>query len=346
MAIGLAAVALVTQMYDRSISRRSATPPASPGANPDAMAGESGAGGIRGFVEAIPQNVYHASPYNDWPLFELHVYEGQRLKNRREKGSWVGDDTCLFTQFETPAEIDAKNEDVNIADLELKMANLARNALREDMSKDLEAAKIRQENARQQFDRLDHLRDRTATAQADHDRARNAMDLARTQREQLARLLDWKVEIAGVQVELADHRARRAENERQLANFKREMSWSRVPLARGRFEEVVVTKIQAALGDTHGSGGRKDVWIEVVDDRALHVRAFLALGLAERLTAGGEAMVRQGVRRYRGKILSIGAIADKTTHLIPVLVKVANDDRLLRIHTEVAVDFPDLDGTQ
>ena len=345
VAIGLAAVALVAHIYDRSTRHTPAPPPASTGTAANAAA-SPGAAGRLGIVEAIPQKVFHASPYNDWPLFELHVHEGQRLKFHRENGSWAGDSTCLFVQFETPADIQARNEDATIADLELKAANLARNVLGDDMRKDLEAARIREENARQQLDRIDRLHERTAATQADHDRARNALALSRTQREQLERLLERKVEVAGVQVEVADHKARRAESERQLAEFKREMSWGRVPVARGRFEEVVVTKIQAVRGDTQGQGGKKDVWVEVVDDRTLQVRVFLAVQQAERLAPGGVATVRQGARRYRGEILSIGALADKATHLIPVLVKVGNDDRLLRIHTEVDVDFPGPDGAR
>lgn len=339
VAIGLATVALITHLYDRSLTHRSAITTVTRGAASNAAVGGHGLAPVPGLVEAIPQNVFHASPYNDWPLFELHVHEGQRLKFRREKGSWVGDRDGLFVQFETPADIDAKEEDVKVANLEVKMARLARDVLREDMGKDIEAARIREENARQQFDRLDRLRDQTAATQAEHDRARNTLALARTQREQLMRLLERKVEMAELQVELADHRAQRTESERQLADFKRDLSWGRVPVARGRFEEVVVTKIQAVRGDTHGSGGKKDLWVEVVDDRTLHIRAFLAIDQAERLTAGDNAIVRQSARTYPGKILSIGILADKATHLIPVLVRVDNDDRLLKLHTEVTVDF-------
>ena len=258
LALSLATLALIVLIYDRSIPRHG--PATTVSRDMAVEAAVRGSGGepdlsrVPGLIEAIPERVFHASPYNDWPLFELHVHEGQRLKFHRVKDGWAGDCTGLFTQFETPAEIDTKNEEVAIAALEEQTAKMARDVLREELAKDLEAAAIREENARQQVDRLDRLRDRTATTQAEHDRARNTLALARTQREQLAGFLAKKVEIAGLKADLADHQARRANAELQLADFKRAMSWANVPVARGRFEEVVVTKVQAARGDTPGRG--------------------------------------------------------------------------------------------
>ena len=133
---------------------------------------------LTGLVEAIPQNVYRATPYNDWPLFRVNVHEGQRLRFRRENGRWAGDDPLLFIQFETPAEIDGKKEGVEIADLERQSATLALEVLRAELGKELEAADIREQNARQQFERVDRLRDRTAATPAEYQRARNSLDLA------------------------------------------------------------------------------------------------------------------------------------------------------------------------
>lgn len=296
---------------------------------------------VPGLIEAIPRNVFHASPYNDWPLFELRVHEGQRLRFRREEGRWVGDQPGLFIQYETPAEIDTKKEEVELADLEERSATLARDVLREEMQKELEAAEIRETNARQQFERLDRLRgmDQASVTAADLDRARNMLALARTQREQLARLLGKKVEMAKLQADLADRRARKARSELDLADFKREMSWAKVPVAKGRFEEVVVTKVQAVRGDSPGAGGKRDVWVEVVDDRSLQARVLVPLERAERLAEGAKARVSQGRRSYDGRVLSVGAVADRPTRLIPVLVTVENHDRGLRINTEVTVDF-------
>ena len=111
-------------------------------------------------------------------------------------------------------------------------------------------------------------------------------------------------------------------------------------MARGQFEEVVVTKIQVARGRRHAQrAGKRNVWVEVVDDRILYARAFIAVDQVDRIAAGGRATVHQGAKAYAGEILSIGALADRSTHLLPVLVKVANDDRDLKIHTEVTVDF-------
>ena len=259
-----------------------------------------------GVLEALPHNVYHATPYNDWPLFRIGVREGQRLTFRREGGNWVGDETSLFVQFETPAEIDGKKEDVEIAALEKQSEELARDVLRIELRAELAAAAIREQNARQQFARLERLRDRTSTTQADFERGQNLLDLARAERAQSEALVDKKLRLAETRVERAEHRLRRAQSELLLADFKRGMSWANVPVARGQFEEVVVTKISAARGDVPNATGRKDVWIEVVDDRALQVRTFLTVAQAGRVEVGRDVVVHQGDRTYAGRVDAIG----------------------------------------
>ena len=140
------------------------------------------------------------------------------------------------------------------------------------------------------------------------------------------------------------HRLRLAERELELADFKREMSWARVPVERGSFEEVVVTKVVGARGDVPSPAGKKDVWVEVVDDRTLHVRCFLPPVRVDRVAVGGKATVRQGDRRYEGEVASIGGVADRDSHLIPLIVRVRNEGQSLRIQTEVSVDLCDVRG--
>jgi hypothetical protein len=297
---------------------------------------------VPGLVEAIPHNVFRATPYNDWPLFRLGVYEGQRLKFRRGDGRWEGDDPLLFIQFETPAEIDGKKEDVEVADLEKQSAETALEILRVELEKDIAAEGIRERNARQQFERLERLHDRTAATQEELQKARNSLDLVRTRQEQLSSLLAKKVRGASVRAELAEHRSRRAESDLRLADFKREMSWARVPVERGRFEEVVVTKVLGAMGDVPSAAGKKEVWVEVVDDRTHQVRCFLPAACVAPLTTGVKATARQGDRIYEGEVASIGVVADRESHLIPLIVKVRNEDRLLKMNTEVVVDLGDV----
>ena len=181
--------------------------------------------------------------------------------------------------------------------------------------------------------------DRTSTTQADFERGQNLLDLARAKRAESEALVDKKLRLAETRVKGAEHRLRRAQSELLLADFKRGMSWANVPVARGQFEEVVVTKISAARGDVPNATGRKDVWIEVVDDRVLQVRTFLTVAQAGRVEVGREVVVHQGDRTYAGRVDAIGVLADERTHLIPALVRVENTDRKLKIHTEVTVDF-------
>ena len=292
---------------------------------------------IAGIVEAIPQNVFHATPYNDWPLFEIRVREGQRLKFNRERGAWSGDIPALFIQFETPAEIDGKKEDVEIAALEKAAAQTSLDILRTELQKELDGASIRERNARQQHERLERLLGRGAATQEDLQRARNTLDLAVSQREQVEALLGKKLELAGTQADLARHRLLRAESELQLADFKREMSWGNVPVARGRFEEVVVTKVHGVRGDVPTAASRRDAWIEVIDDRVLNVRSYISAGRTRLLAVGQEAVVHQEGRQYEGLVAGVGIVADARTRLVPILIEVQNADRGLKINTAVTV---------
>ena len=142
-----------------------------------------------------------------------------------------------------------------------------------------------------------------------------------------------------MQTELAEHQLRRAQSEYNLADFKREMSWGKVPTRGNQFEEVVVTKVSAAIGDVpSGTGGRK-VWMEVIDDRVLQVRVFLTVLQHDQIRVGQPVSVSQDERRYRGEIDAINIVADETTHQVPVLVRVNNHDRSLKINTLVEVNF-------
>ena len=292
---------------------------------------------LSGIVEAIPQNIYHASPYNDWPLFEIKVREGQRLKFARENGVWTGDRTALFIQFETPAEIETRNEEVEVAALD-KVATVSdRDILRVELEKELEAAKIREQNARQQWERVERLHQSKVATLEDLQRARNSLALAVTQKEQAVSLLDKKVDLATTKVDLAEHRLRRAQAELQLADFKREMSWGRVPVARGQFEEVVVTKVRGVRGDVPTAASRKEPWVEVIDDRILNVRIQMPAARSHNFAVGQAITVDQDGRDYEGKVACVGAVADAETHLVPVLIEVQNADRQLKINTMVTI---------
>lgn len=292
-----------------------------------------------GRVEPLPQNVYHVVPYNDWPLFQISVLEGQRLKFRRVKGGWEGDNSALTIQFETPAEIDARKEDVEIAELEKQAAEIGEEVLGAELRREAEAAAVRERNARQEFERLEKLRSRTAASDQDFQRAANMLDLAGLQREQLGAVQGKKAAQARLQTQLAEHRLRRAQSEHELANFKRELSWGNVPHRVGQFEEVVVTKISAAIGDVPSGAGERKAWVEVIDDRVLQVRVLLPLAYLGRIRVGQPVTASQGGRTYRGEVGPVGIVADEKTQLVPALVRVENHDRLLKINTRVEVDF-------
>src|SRR5262249_53007111 len=147
----------------------------------------------------------------------------------RKNGRWEGDNSSLTVQFETPAEIDFKREDIEIARLEKRTAELAEDILEDELQKGLEAALVRETNARQESDRLEKLRNRTAATDQESQRARSLLELARVQREQAAVVRQKRLAQAKLQTQAAEHRLRRAESEFQLADFKRELSWGNVP---------------------------------------------------------------------------------------------------------------------
>lgn len=294
---------------------------------------------VPGQVEPLPQNVYHVVPYNDWPLFEISVVEGQRLKFHRTQGKWVGDSDSLTVQFETPAEIDSRTENIEIARIEKQSAELSEDIQEDELQKGLEAALVRETNARQESERLEKLRTRTAATDQEAQRARSLLDLARVQREQAAAVRLKRLALARLQTQAAEHRLRRAESEYQLANFKREMSWGNVPHRVRRFEEVVVTRVSAAIGDVPSGAGKREAWVEVIDDRVLQVRVFLPVSVLDRIVVGRPAHVQQEGRHYPGTLAAVNIVADAETRRVPVLVRVENHDRALKINTLVTVDL-------
>lgn len=294
---------------------------------------------LPGTLEAVPNRVFRVVPYNDWPLFQVSVHEGQRLKFNREGGRWTGSSDGLTIQFETPAEIDGLTERAEAAKLEERAQVLKEEITRLELPKQLEQARVREDNARAEFERVEKLHGRTATTEQELQRARNMLRLASAQREELEAVVEKKTELANLESQIADRKSREATSDLALADFKRELSWGRVPVRRGQFEEVVVTKVSAALGDVPNKNGQRDTWVEVIDDRVLQVRAFARPDQVDLLRVDMEVSVLQRDRKYSGKILSIGAVAEKATELVPVLVLVENPDASLRINTTVVVDL-------
>lgn len=294
---------------------------------------------VPGQVEALPQNVYHVVAYNDWPLYEISVSEGQRLRFHRAHGRWEGDHDSLTIQFETPAEIESRKEDIEIAALEVQSARLAEEVLKDELDKGVEAAAVRENNARQEAERLEKLLTRTAATDQETQRARSMLELARVQREQAVAVRQKRLARARLETQAAEHRHVRAESEFQLADFKREMSWANVPHRRNRFEEVVVTRVSAAIGDVPSGSGKREPWVEVIDDRVLQIRLFLPVSALDCVVVGRTAAVAQEGREYPGTIVAVNIVADPVTHLVPVLVSVANHDRALKINTLVTVDL-------
>jgi RND family efflux transporter MFP subunit len=84
------------------------------------------------------------------------------------------------------------------------------------------------------------------------------------------------------------------------------------------------------------------VWGEVIDLRELDVRCELSLAQVERLAVGQSAEIwldGKAEAAGTGKIVFVGKVANRTSGLIPIVVRVANPEERLRAEITVKVRF-------
>ncbi|MFM7130610.1 MAG: HlyD family efflux transporter periplasmic adaptor subunit [bacterium] len=301
---------------------------------------------VPGRVEAIPANVVRIMPYNDWPLLQVSVHEGQRLKWSREKGSWVGDSPVVTTQFETPAEIDTFIFDSQKSAKELAGVRLKSEKAVVEVETELEQSLIRERNARQELDRQQGLKEKNATSVEALTKADNVWKLAVAEVEKSRKLLDITRRQVAIDEDVAKLQQNRAESELDLANFKRDMSWGKVPihLLPGKadaLKQVVVTKVNARIGDQPPRSGAPQVWVELVDDSTLMARAKIDQGQEKLLNAGQKIIASQNGESYSGELLAILPEVDAETGQITILVKLANPGLSLRMGSKVVLDLTD-----
>lgn len=293
---------------------------------------------VRGVVESIPDRTFRLVPYNRWPILEIHVHEGERLKFERKNGAFHGGKT-LVTQRETPSEIDSFKEDVEIAEIAHHESMLRKELLEVELAKQIDQARTRLDNAQKEVERVQSLYRKNASTEQEVRRATNVAALARSQFDEAEQTRKVKLQLADFEIRRADHASRRAQSEHDLADYKREFSWSRVPVTGGHLENVVVTKIHAARGAIPNEAGRADVWIEVVDDSEVQVRALVEDEQTDALSPGRPVVVSQGTRTYPGTILAICQEVEPDSSRVPVLIRVPNPTFRLRLNATVRVDF-------
>jgi RND family efflux transporter MFP subunit len=84
------------------------------------------------------------------------------------------------------------------------------------------------------------------------------------------------------------------------------------------------------------------VWGEILDLREIDVRCELTVGQADGLCAGQPAVVRSSegnIESGVGRVVFVGLTADKTTGLVPVVVRLPNPKERLRCGVPVHVCF-------
>ncbi len=293
---------------------------------------------VAGVVEAMPDRTFRLVALNRWPILQIHVHEGQRISFQRKGGRFEGGN-ILVTQRETPAEIDLVHEQVEIAAIARRQEEARKELLLVESARQIDQAKTRVDNANKELDRLRALYQKSAGTEQEVRRAGNLAALAQSQLDELQQALKVKARLADLAIERSEHEFRRAQAEHDLADYKREFSWGRIPVTVGNLENVVVTKVHATRGAIANETGSRDVWIEVVDDSVVQIRAFVEGDQADALRAGAPARLTQGSRTFAGNILAISQEADRETGRVPVLVEVRNEGFRLRLNSRVSVDL-------
>ncbi len=303
---------------------------------------------LTGITEPIPDRVFRIMPYNDWPVLRVDVHEGQRLTWRRKNGGWVGDNDVLTTQFETPAEIDGVIEAAARAKIELEAArSKAEMALIEAENVE-DQARIRATNARQELDRMTGLKRRDAESLESHHRSENMWKLASVELATAEKVLALQRKLTESEVRIAESRLVQAQSELDLANFKRDMSWGKVPvhLIKGNPDQprqLVVTRVSVAVGDQPPRNGAAPVWVELVDDSKLFVRTTIAAEQEDAMKPGMVVRLKQRGREYAGKVVALLPVVESRTEAIPILLEVDNPERTLRIGSvlEITLQGPE-----
>jgi len=299
---------------------------------------------VQGTVEPIPDRVFRIMPFNDWPVLKVDVHEGQRLTWKRENGTWVGDNDILTIQFETPAEIDGVIEAAEIAKIELTAARSKAEMTKIEAATTLELARIRERNARQELDRISGLKSRAAESSESLQRAENLCNLAVTELEKAEKITALQTKLADSDVLIAESKVVQAQSDLDLANFKRDMSWGKVPVhlieaAPGESRQVVVTKVAVTVGDQPPRSGAAPVWVELVDDSRLFVRSKISPDREDAIRPGMPVRFTQRGRSYEGKVVTLLPVVDPETKEVLVLSEVRNPERSLRIGSVLESDF-------
>jgi RND family efflux transporter MFP subunit len=84
------------------------------------------------------------------------------------------------------------------------------------------------------------------------------------------------------------------------------------------------------------------VWGEILDLREIDVRCELTVGQADRVSVGQPAEVRsseENIESGMGRVVFVGLTADKSTGLVPVVVRLPNSKERLRCGVPVHVRF-------
>jgi len=145
--------------------------------------------------------------------------------------------------------------------------------------------------------------------------------------------------------DVAQHKARVAALEAEMHERAAEAAWES---AQAELQHYVVTApidgVVSWLDVSPGMVSRPgtSLWGEILDLREIDVRCELTVKQADRISVGQPAHVRSSegnLESGTGRVVFVGLTADKSTGLLPVVVRLANPKERLRCGVPVHVRF-------
>jgi multidrug resistance efflux pump len=283
---------------------------------------------IAGKTRPSPGRLAKIAPSVLHPVVEVNVKLGDRVKKEQP----------LVKLDDDEPQADVRSKKAIHEELKASLARLKEEPRQEEQNEakaNLDILRIVREESEQIFDKLEPLARRGAVAEHRYHEARHQVNKAKADQSAAAARLA-RLQKRPFEREVAELEARikaAAENikaaEAELEHF------TVVSQIDG-----VVASLDVSLGMVSRPGTSE--WGEVLDLSVLDVRCEVSLETADALRVDQAAEVRVNGRSsggMPGKVAYIGIAADKKTGLIPVLVRLDNQEGRLRCYVGVKVRF-------
>jgi multidrug resistance efflux pump len=281
-----------------------------------------------GKTQPAPGRVAKIAPVPSHPVEEIKVAVGDRVKKDQ--------DLVKLDSDEPEADVRAKK--AIVAEMEASLARLREEPRDEDAKEaraTLDATRIGARDAKELLERLDPAYRSGAVSEQKYIEVRSLILRyqadERAAQARLDKLLrrPFKREVAEIELRIITAKENLKAAEAELEHY----------LLKSPIDGVVAS-LTVVLGQVRGN--ETTVWGEIIDIRQLDVRCDLPPDDLDGIRVGAAVQVipsKRGTVRMAGKVTSIGVAAERTTGLIPVLIRVENTDEKLRCYVDVKVRF-------